>query len=299
MAPSFITPKNGRSVLGRGLGALIPGAEQRRDLFYCPVEDIVPTDDQPRTLINPDSLQELSDSIHQSGVLQPILLKREGNHFRIICGERRWRAARMAGLKKVPALVKDVDEDEIFALALVENLQREDLTPIEEATAYRRLISEFSYTQKDLAQKVGKGRSTIANAMRLLDLPKPVRRHVALGRLTPGHARAVLSVPKDKQEKFADDLVAGKATVRRAEALARPQQPKKRQQSTKTAAPRLSERSANLRRLERLLRDALQTRIDIRDQNGVGCIEIHYNDEDTLDEVIDRLLCSDPTSPIG
>ena len=283
--------KGHRQVLGRGLGALIPGSHDRRDLFFCPIEQIVPSSDQPRSVINPDNLQELSDSIHESGVLQPVLIKREGDHYKLICGERRWRAAQMAGLDKIPALVRDVEDDESFALGLIENVQREDLTPIEEAAAFQRLISEFGYTQKELAQKIGKGRSTIANTMRLLDLPPSVRHHVAAGRLSAGHARAVLSVPKEKQESFAEDLVVGKVTVRRAEALAQPQKGSRKERPP-ASPPRLNERVANLRRLERTLRETLQTRVDIVDAKGVGRIEVHYDDDDTLQDIIDRLLQS-------
>ena len=289
MGPAHSPNKGQRQVLGRGLGALIPGSQDRRDLFNCPIDQIVPASDQPRTAINPNNLQELADSIHESGVLQPVLLRREGNHYRLICGERRWRAAQMAGLEKIPALVRDVGDDESFALALIENVQREDLTPIEEAGAFQRLISEFGYTQKDLAQKIGKGRSTIANTLRLLDLPASVRHHVASGRLSAGHARAVLSVPKEKQEKFAEDLVVGKVTVRKAEALAQPQKRPQKQRPA-SSKPRLNERVANLRMLERNLRETLHTRVDIVDRAGSGTIEIHYGDDDTLQDIIDRLL---------
>ena len=289
MGPARSPNKGQRQALGRGLGALIPGSQDRRDLFNCPIDQIVPAADQPRAAINPNNLQELADSIHESGVLQPVLVRREGDHFKLICGERRWRGGQMAGLDKIPALVRDVGDDESFALALIENVQREDLTPIEEAVAFQRLIEEFGYTQKELAQKIGKARSTIANTMRLLDLPAAVRHHVATGRLSAGHARAVLSVPKEKQEKFAEDLVVGKVTVRKAEALAQPKKRLPKERST-TVAPRLNERVANLRLLERNLRENLHTRVDIVDQSGSGRIEIHYDDDDTLQDIIDRLL---------
>ena len=290
MGPARSPNKGQRQVLGRGLGALIPGSQDRRDLFNCPIDQIVPASDQPRAAINPNNLQELADSIHESGVLQPVLVRREGDHYKLICGERRWRAAQMAGLDKIPALVRDVGDDESFALALIENVQREDLTPIEEAVAFQRLIGEFGYTQTELAQKIGKGRSTIANTMRLLDLPASVRHHVATGRLSAGHARAVLSVPKEKQEKFAEDLVVGKVTVRKAETLAQPHKRAPKDRSTNTVAPRLNERIANLRLLERNLRENLRTRVDIVDKAGSGTIEIHYGDDDTLQDIIDRLL---------
>lgn len=290
---AFNPDKGRRNALGKGLGALIPGAEGRKSLFYCPVDQIVPTTDQPRRILNPASLNELADSIRESGVLQPVLVRREDQKYRLIAGERRWRAARMAGLDKIPALVKDVEGDELFALALIENVQREDLTPLEEAAAYDRLLTEFGYTQQSVAAKVGKARSTIANTLRLLDLPPAVQDHVQAGRLTAGHARAVLAVPRERRETFAAELIAGKASVRRAEELAKPRPAgrtsRSRSQSARTPSV-IDERGANLRRLERLLSDELQARVTIADHGGEGRIELHYTDDETLQEIIDRLL---------
>jgi ParB family chromosome partitioning protein len=291
-----------RNALGRGLGALIPGGEARRELFHCPVDQIVPMAGQPRTTIDPTSLRELADSIEESGVIQPILLKREEGRYRLIAGERRWRAAKLAGIDKIPALVKDVDDDEAFALALVENVQRADLTAIEEARACRRLIDE-----------IGKARSTVANTLRLLDLPDVVQDHVAAGRLSAGHARAVLSVAKEDREAFASRVIEGNLSVREAEAEARhevepepivpapePSAPGAAKRGSSSSAkgkvvafptthPR-NERGANLARLERMLREALHTDVAIVDREGSGVIELRYDSDATLEALVDRLL---------
>lgn len=305
-----------RNALGRGLGALIPGGEARRELFHCPVDQIVPMAGQPRTTIDPTSLRELADSIEESGVIQPILLKREEGRYRLIAGERRWRAAKLAGIDKIPALVKDVDDDEAFALALVENVQRADLTPIEEARACRRLIDECGFTQQTLAKKIGKARSTVANTLRLLDLPDVVQDHVAAGRLSAGHARAVLSVAKEDREAFASRVIEGNLSVREAEAEARhevepepivpapePSAPGATKRGTSssakgkvvafpTAHPR-NERGANLARLERMLREALHTDVAIIDSDGSGTIVLRYDSDATLEALVDRLLGRD------
>jgi ParB family chromosome partitioning protein len=280
-----------RQALGRGLGALIPGADSRRELLSIPVEDILPATGQPRAALNPSSLEALAQSIRESGVLQPILVKRDGTRYRLIAGERRWRAAQLAGLTALPALVKDVDDREGFALALVENLQREDLTPLEEALAYRRLLEEYGYTQEALAQKLGKGRSTIANTLRLLDLPEEVQQQVHGGELSAGHARAVLSLPASQQADFARELVARGASVRQAETAARPQSERSQSPPGKTRQSRLpDERRANLAHIERRLCETLDTRVVLSDRGGRGKIEIFYDDDDKLQELIERLL---------
>jgi ParB family chromosome partitioning protein len=283
-----------RNALGRGLGALIPGANRERDLVHCPIDDILPPAEQPRTAIHPEKLRELADSIRQSGVLQPVLLRRQDGRYRLVAGERRWRAAKMAGLERIPALVKDIEEDQAFALALIENIQREDLTPLEEALAFRRLIDEHGFTQKTLAETIGKARSTIANTLRLLELPDPVRRQLADGQLTAGHARAVLSVPKRDQATFAEHVINGQLTVRQAEAAAKPAAPapESARRAAKAQRPRrpATERGANLDHLEQRLRESLHTRVCIVDRGGRGKVELHYDDDDMLQEIVDRLL---------
>jgi len=291
-----VTRTSTRNALGRGLGALIPGGETKRDLFNCPVDQIVPMVGQPRSVIDPANLQELVDSIAESGVISPVLLKREEGRYRLIAGERRWRAAKIAGLAKIPALVKEVNDSEAFALALIENVQRQDLTPIEEARACRRLIDEHGFTQADLARKLGKARSTVANSIRLLDLPHEVQDHVSNGRLSAGHARAVLSMPRERRVQFAARLVEGNLTVRQAEAEARPAdvEPLRRPRQSKsslTAKPRQrSERGASIERLERMLRETLHVGVNIVDRNGTGKIELLYDDDASLNAHVEKLL---------
>ncbi|MBN1945072.1 MAG: ParB/RepB/Spo0J family partition protein [Bradymonadales bacterium] len=291
-----------RQALGRGLEALIPVAESQRKLFFCPIDAIDSSLDQPRSTVNPQTLSELAESIRQSGVLQPVLLRRDGERYQVVAGERRWRAAKMAGLDRIPALVKEMDEQERFVLALIENIQREDLTPLEEALAYRRLIDEHGYTQQTLAERVGKARSTIANALRLLDLPPTIQDHVASGRLTAGHARAVLSVAPERQTDFARDVLEKGLTVRQAEHQARPRPPRELASSNEPVpgglqptsrqpeSPGAQERQANLAAIEARLRESLQTRVALVDRQGCGKIEIYYDNDETLQTVIDRLL---------
>jgi ParB family transcriptional regulator, chromosome partitioning protein len=286
-----------RVALGRGLESLIPVSEARRDLFQCQLNDIDINADQPRSAMNPESLSELAESIRQAGVLQPVLLRRTGERYQLIAGERRVRAARLAGLDRIPALVKQVEPNEVFALALIENIQREDLTPLEEARAFQRLIEEHDFTQKTLAEKVGKARSTIANSLRLLDLPQPVQEHLVSGRLTAGHARAVLSAPPEDREAVAQEMVDGGLSVREAEDRVHPPQdrqtrkPRQRKHAAAQArAPKLDERQASITQLEAQLREALSVRVTIHDRRNGGKIELYYDDDETLQSLVDRLL---------
>lgn len=281
-----------RQALGRGLSALIPGSSTERDLLFCQIDAIKPPTDQPRTAINPEALRELADSIRQSGVLQPVLVRREADGLRLVAGERRWRAAKMAGLSRIPALVKELSQDVAYAAALVENIQREDLTPLEEALGFRRLIDEFGYTQQSLAELIGRGRSTIANTLRLLDLPTTVQGYVASGQLTPGHARAVLSVPSGERLGFAKELIDSGSTVRDAESKAKPIAERKTKAADNERKDRSAqlERKANIERLERLLCEALQTRVRIDDRGRKGTIQIFYDNDDILSGVTERLL---------
>ena len=190
----------GRKALGKGLGALIPGAGAQsdrqppgpREYFQCPVDRIAPDPDQPRRNFDKESLAQLVESIKEQGVIQPLIVRRLRDGYELIAGERRWRAAQMAGLREVPVVIKEATEKEAFEMALVENIQREDLNPIEEAEAYSRLVEDFGYSQAELAARIGKDRSTVSNSMRLLGLPNDVRAMVLDGDLTEGHGRAVL-----------------------------------------------------------------------------------------------------------
>lgn len=212
-----------RGALGKGLGALIPNkTAEKRDYFECPVTRIKATPNQPRKRFEQEALTELAESIKRSGIIQPLVVRQDGADYRLIAGERRLRASRLIGLTTVPVVIKDVDPDESFELALIENIQREDLNPIEEAEAYQRLMGMRDYTQETLAESLGKSRSTIANTLRLLNLSEPVTELIAQGELSSGAARAILSLPDTEvQEAAADAAVREGMTVRQLEAVAR------------------------------------------------------------------------------
>jgi len=210
--------------LGKGLGALLGDAALRTDtsenLHLLPVSQIERNADQPRRIFDETALDELAESIREHGILQPLTVRRlASGYYQIIAGERRWRAARLAGLTEVPAIVVDADERKAAELALIENLQREDLNPIEEAEGYRRLIENFRMTQEDAAARVGKSRSAVANALRLLGLSPEVRALLEDGKLSGGHARALLPLPAAQQQKAAQAVVDGGLSVRQTEAL--------------------------------------------------------------------------------
>ncbi len=284
--------------LGRGLSALIPGASAkelapptpiRRDFFECAIEEVHPAGDNPRQLFDGDRLRELAESIRAQGVIQPLVVRqrREGG-FALIAGERRWRAAQLAGLKSVPVVVKEVAAEQAFELMLVENLQRADLNPIEEAEAYQRLVADFGYTQEKLAERVGKERATVANALRLLKLPHPVRTKVASGELSMGHARALLGLDDAPAiERTAAKIVARQLSVRQTEELVRKEKgggadkPKKEE----------PQQSASVRHLVERLERAMGTRVRLTQKSQqAGTIEIDYASLDQLDGLLEKLL---------
>jgi len=296
-----------RKALGRGLAALIPGApspispaapalarprEGAGDgTRTIAIEDVHPSTAQPRKTFDDARLEELSASIQTQGIIQPLIVRaRAGGGYELIAGERRWRAAQRAGLHEVPAVIRDVAPAQAFEMALVENLQREDLNPIEEAAGYERLVAEFGYTQEKLADRVGKERSTVANALRLLRLPENVRGLVAQGRLSMGHARALLGLESvGAMERLARRTVSQDLSVRKVEELVR------RERSdgggaAKTAAPKGAP-SPNARDLGLRLTRALGTRVDVNETApGRGHLAIHYHSLDQLDALIERLV---------
>jgi len=281
-----------KSVLGRGLSALIPNApamtsagEQKKGLLVVPIEKVVPNDRQPRSHFDAAALDELAQSIRENGVLQPILVRKHGDEYQIIAGERRWRASQRAGLHDVPVIVKELDDSAAFAVALIENIQRSDLNPIEEALAFERLLQEHDFTQEALAQRVGKERSTIANSLRLLKLPEKVRALVVEGKLSMGHARALLGLEEPKLiEKAALDLVQNGGSVRDAEKLVarlksgEPEKVEKKQPTPEAIA------------LVDTLQQALATRVRLVETQGKGKIEIDFHSLDELDRLVDRFL---------
>jgi ParB family chromosome partitioning protein len=295
MSGPVVDPK--RRALGRGLDALLPPSPSAaasygdRNVFLCALEKIVPHKGQPRQHFDAQALEELTQSIREHGLLEPIVVRRlaaGADKFEIIAGERRWRACQKAGLREALVVVKDVSTAQAFELALIENVQREDLNPVELAEALDRLVKEHAYTQESLAQRLGKDRSTIANSLRLLKLPARVRSKIVTGELSEGHARALLGAADDsKIEHLADKVIAGKLSVRATEALVRGA----REKSGKNGKPGSSgTKSSAVRDLEQRLTRALGTKVEVRDEGNRGELAIPYEDLDALDRVIDKLL---------
>ena len=276
-----------KAALGKGLNALFTetvaesGFEPEASL---PIASIVTNPDQPRKSFDETQLSELSDSIKQNGVLQPILVRKKGNMFEIVAGERRYQASKLAGLKEIPAIVRDIDDAEVFQLALIENLQRSDLTPIEEARGYRQLLDTKGLTQEGLAKILSKSRSAIANTLRLMDLPQEVQDMMEEGQITAGHARAILAVPTEEGRiKLAQKVVAENLTVRQTENLAPLFSVTRDEIKPKNPAPQYFKRAA------RTLRQALDTTVKVKQVRGKNKIEIEFKDEDDLIRIIDQL----------
>jgi len=264
-----------RSGLGKGLGALIPATERLEDtdtaLRELPVSEIRANAYQPRGHFDEEALVSLAASIQAVGVLQPVLVRQTGpQEYELIAGERRWRAARRAGLQTIPAIVRATEDVRSLEQALVENLHREDLTPLEEAAAYQQLVEQFGHTQEEVAQRVGKSRSAVANTMRLLHLPPSIQRLLAEGQITAGHARALLGTPDRMfQEQLARAVVSEHLTVREVEQRVRahngePEEPDEpAADATSAAAPVAVVRPAALLELEELLSSHLDTRVQV------------------------------------
>ena len=285
-----------RPALGRGLSSLIQspgggtaqGPSAGRRILDVPIEQVSPRSDQPRRHFKDTALEELAASIRERGVLSPILVRKRGGGYAIIAGERRWRAAQRAGLKEVPVVLEEADDVEAFEIALVENIQREDLNPIEEAEAYERLMGLHGWTQEQCAERVGKERSSVANALRLLKLPDGARDAVIEGRLAMGHARAVVALGEAKAIDTATREVLSKGlSVRQTEALVR--------KLKKGGAPTRDRKdpqvvSPAVRDLVARLQQGLGTRVHLQDQAGRGRLVIQYASLDDLDRVVDRIL---------
>ena len=287
-----------RRGLGRGLSALIPpkpGSDEPistgKGLLQLPVEQILPGDSQPRQKFDDVALSELAESIRAHGIIQPIVVRQRplgpnSNassplQYEIIAGERRWRAAQKAGLKSVPAVVSEAAEVDTLTLALVENLQREDLNPIEEAEAFHRLHETMGYTQQEIAEAVGKDRTTVANSLRLLKLPSTVRQQVLSGELTMGHARALLALDSTEEiEKLGREVVARKWSVRQTEKAAQPASPRGRKTSSRESE---SERDVRQR-----LQRALGTKVELKQKAGKGTLMVHFNSFAELDSLLAR-----------
>lgn len=274
--------------LGRGLGLLVGEADAEtagmRADSTLPLDRIRPNKDQPRRTFDDVELAELADSIRQNGVLQPLLVRDRGNYYEIVAGERRYQAARAAGLDEVPVIIRDISDDDVFKLALIENLQRSDLSPLEEANGYRQLIKEKGLTQEELAKILSKSRSTITNTLRLLDLPEEVQELVETGRLTAGHARAILAVPDEEGRiALAKRVVSERLSVRQTESLA----------STFSVnqedGPRRAPLPQSFKRAARQMRLALDTNVRVKNVRGKNKIEIEFASEDELAHIVDLL----------
>lgn len=276
-----------KSGLGRGLNALISEANAEtgnEPEAVLSISEIVRNPNQPRKTFDEDKLAELADSIRQNGVLQPILVRRKGQKYEIVAGERRYQASKLAGLKEIPAVVREIDDDKVFQLALIENLQRSDLSPIEEAKGYKQLLTSQSLTQEELAKILSKSRSAIANTLRLMDLPVEVQHMMEQGLLTAGHARAILAVPSEEGRiKLAKKVVTESLTVRQTENLAPLFSVEHTETRTRVAAPQSFKRAA------RELRKMLDTNVKVKQVRGKNKIEIEFKDEDELARILAQI----------
>lgn len=273
--------------LGRGLDALISeataetGSEPEATIE---ISKITRNPNQPRKNFDETALQELADSIKQNGVLQPILVRKIGGKYQIVAGERRYQASKLAGLKEIPAVVRDIDAKEVFQLALIENLQRSDLSPMEEAKGYRQLIDSQGLTQEGLAKILSKSRSAIANTLRLMDLPTVVQEMIEQGLLTAGHARAILAVPTEEgRVELAQKVVKDNLTVRQTENLAPLFSVEKEAARPRVPTPQTYKRAA------RQLRQMLDTNVKVKQVRGKNKIEIEFKDEEELARILGQI----------
>ncbi len=277
-----------RPALGKGIGALLTSATQegRHKYFLCPVEDLQPHHQQPRKTFNDGKMAELVASVREKGVIQPLVVRQSGEYYQIIAGERRWRAAQKAGLKEVPVVIQDVSEDWALEMALIENIQREDLNPIEEADAYRNLMANFDLSQEEVARRVGKERSTVANALRLLRLPGDIQQDVIEGRLSMGHARAMLTLEaKHALQEARNQVVKKQLSVRQTEALVKKLKAGKAAGPSRSASidPHLADLSG---RLQRKLGTKVKIQVKAGGARG-GKIEIDFHSAEELERLLE------------
>ncbi len=279
-----------RKALGRGLEALIPSftseEEKKEVIVNIPLDKIKPNKYQPRFHFAEEKIKELADSIKEKGIVQPILVSAKEEGYELIVGERRWRASQIAGLKEIPALVKKMSEREIFEISLIENIQREDLNPLEEAEAYQRISKEFKLTQEEVAKKLGKTRSSLANSLRLLNLPEKIKGFLSSGILSSGHARAILSLKEQKsQEDLAQRVATQKLSVRETEEIVKHYKPKK----GKTKPGEEKTQNPEITNLEEKIQYALGTKVKIKNSGKKGKIEIFYYSLEDMERIIKLL----------
>ena len=281
---------NKKARLGKGLDALLGGVDQIAaqsdgELRYLPVATIRPGRYQPRTNMDETALTELADSIRTHGVVQPIVVRETpAGDYELIAGERRWRAAQMAGLDVIPSVVRRVADEIALAVGLIENIQRENLNPVEEANGLRRLLDEFGLTHQQVADSIGRSRAAVSNLLRLLNLDPAVRAHLENGRLEAGHARAILSLPREQQLAAADTVIQQRLSVRQTEQLVRRYLSGKRKKNRKPVA-----RDADLRQLEEELSRQLAATVSLEQRGQGGRVVIEYNSLDELEGILERL----------
>lgn len=279
-----------KPALGRGLGSLMGEAQYETGFTAqsdstLPISDVVPNPNQPRTHFNESELDELSKSIKENGVLQPLLVRKKGRKYEIIAGERRYQASKLAGLDEVPVIIKEVDDQKVMEIALIENLQRSDLNPIEEARGYKSLLKASGMTQDALSKAVSKSRSSITNSLRLLDLPDEVQQMLFDGKLTAGHARAILAVPdQEMRVKLAQKVVDDGLSVRATEKLAPLYSGRDVPKTPKPVTPQSFKKAAAV------LRRSLNTNVRVKTSGGKNKIEIEFKDEAELHELLGRMM---------
>lgn len=278
--------------LGKGLGALIPDEveskskekEKKNSSTLIPLNKIVNNADQPRKFFDSDNIAELAESIKNHGIIQPLILKKDGIKYTIIAGERRWRASKILGIKEVPAIVMDLSEKEILEVSLIENIQRQDLNPIEEALAYRKLIEDFKLTQQELSKKIGKSRVAISNTMRLINLDERVQQYLIESIISEGHGRALLSIEnKDLQYEIAQRIIDENLSVREVEKLIKDLFKKKNEIKKEI------EQNPYINDIQNRLQDYFGTKVNINSKNKKGKIEIEYYSDDDLNRILELL----------
>jgi len=273
-----------RQVLGKGISALIPEAEEIKgatSLFFCPVSLIRPNPHQPRRHFEEGALKELADSIKQKGLLAPLLVSKAEDGYVLIAGERRWRAAQLAGLERVPVVVKEATGPEFLELALVENLHREDLNPLEEAEAYHRLLEITGETQEELAKRLGKDRSTIANALRILKLPKEIQQYIVDGQITMGHARVLAGIQdRERQKELLKEVLSKGLSVRALENRAKRLRSKQRPKGL----------NLEFKYVEDKLREVLATKVELKPSKRGGKIVVYFSSQGDLQRLVEMLL---------
>jgi len=288
-----------RKALGRGLNALFTqGSTLTHDLMELDIDRIDPADGQPRSVFKESALEELAQSIRHNGIIQPLVVRRSGDRFQIIAGERRWRAAQKAGLHTVPCIVKDVSDENSLELSLIENIQREELNPIEEANAYKKLLERGDLTQEDVSQRVGKTRSSITNALRLLKLPVELQKLVEEEKLSMGHARALLGIDSvEHQISIAREIVSKTLSVRQTERIVKRAQAAPAGSTQKRPGVRNNTEAPNILAAETKLSKRLGAPVKIKLARSGGVVEIRFSSGDDLARLFDTLMQSQARQP--